>query len=408
MENQILFSKNTFSKMKEVANFKSKEYSKYKKEKKSLKNLFFNQTGDNIKFYHFFRNILQVCSMVSKFNQALIIGINPKKTIYSKILGINSVLEICILGNRNFLKRISLVLIKGEDDIWQFEFVKMTKKNKIFTRSILLFGTSIWIFDIPQFLPQFIYITKPFLKIGLANLFQWKMCLGKNLIVTGDISGKITLLNIRKNLRIIQFYHNNELKIPIGDLKLIRFNKSPTKLLLVGGYDGNLKIWSIYKKITLLKEIQFNKRWLIHIDSKLVEENFILIFVNFENGFNCIISFKNRIKIIKSYSSQGSSRLIFFQPSYILSSGNDGYLNFFDINSPNSKPSNYLSLLESSLSFFKWGMKPKINNTIAQSIGVRYQTNCINFKKSSKNIAEILISGFNGIIILINLKKNKL
>ena len=252
MENQILFSKNTFSKMKEVANFKSKEYSKYKKEKKSLKNLFFNQTGDNIKFYHFFRNILQVCSMVSKFNQALIIGINPKKTIYSKILGINSVLEICILGNRNFLKRISLVLIKGEDDIWQFEFVKMTKKNKIFTRSILLFGTSIWIFDIPQFLPQFIYITKPFLKIGLANLFQWKMCLGKNLIVTGDISGKITLLNIRKNLRIIQFYHNNELKIPIGDLKLIRFNKSPTKLLLVGGYDGNLKIWSIYKNKTIL------------------------------------------------------------------------------------------------------------------------------------------------------------
>ena len=41
MENQILFSKNTFSKMKEVANFKSKEYSKYKKKKKISKKPFF-------------------------------------------------------------------------------------------------------------------------------------------------------------------------------------------------------------------------------------------------------------------------------------------------------------------------------------------------------------------------------
>jgi hypothetical protein len=132
-------------------------------------------------------------------------------------------LEFWVSSAKNFLKRVCLILIKGEGEIWQFSLIQKNHKDKKSIRIVLLFGTSIWIFDISSFLPQFVKIHSPFFKIQLANLFQWKMCLGKNLIITGDICGKITILNTWKNLEVFQINHNKNINNPVGDLKLIEF-----------------------------------------------------------------------------------------------------------------------------------------------------------------------------------------
>ena len=232
------------------------------------------------------------------------------------------------------------------------------------------------------------------------------MCLGKNLVITGDISGKITTLDIKRNLKISQLEHNNQKRIPIGDLKLIEFGANSLILLISGGFDGNIKIWSVSEEIILLNEIRFNKRWLIGIDADLFNENYVLIFVSFENGFQSIISFNDKIRVIKNYSNQGFSRLIYFHQNYILSVGNDGYVNFFEINSLEEKNSKNLDLLFNPSFLLKWQIKVKKYYTNFQSIGIRYQIISINKQEKNTKRVVFLITGYNGIIISIGVKKN--
>lgn len=232
------------------------------------------------------------------------------------------------------------------------------------------------------------------------------MHVAKNIILTGDIYGRVTIIKNTKNLKISQIIHNKQENNPIGDLKLIEFGDKRPNLLITGGFDGTLKIWSILKKIILLKEIRFNKRWLIQIDFKLFKEESMFIFVNFENGFIGIISFYDKFKIFKKYFNQGNSKIVGIFSNYTISVGNDGYVNFIEINSPISKPLNVLNLFDNPSFFFRWGIKPKLNNTIAQSVGTRYQNNNIKLHLNESNEIEFSVSGFHGVIIFFDLKSD--
>jgi len=405
MDKNSLISPNLFPVLSEIVNFRSKEYSKYQKyDFKNLKNRFFNQTGNFTYICHIFRNILQINWTQVKFKKIVLVGLNSRKSIQSKVGKSKNILEIWLSSTKNIFKRVCLILLKGEGDIWQFNFVKKLRENRILIRIILLFGTSIWIFDISPSLPQFLKIKNPFFKINLANVFQWKMCLGKSVIITGDISRKITFLNIKENIIINQFTHNKEKKVPIGDIKIIEINENTPKLLITGGYDGVLKIWSFCKKIFILKEIQFRKRWLIKISVTMFKEDYVLMLISFENGFESIVSVNNKIRIIKNYSNQGSSLLVYFLTKYIISAGNDGYINFIEINSPKTNKMDYLNLMSNPSFFVNWGIKSRLNNTTIQSIGVKYQNNQINFQKYISDRIFFSISGINGIVIVIGIK----
>ena len=54
-----------------------------------------------------------------------------------------------------------------------------------------------------DFLPQFLFIKNSLTKIKLANLFQWKMHVAKNIILTGDIYGRVTI--IKNTIRTPRF-----------------------------------------------------------------------------------------------------------------------------------------------------------------------------------------------------------
>jgi len=404
MRNNSLLALNIFPTLKEISNFRSKEYSKFKKLiGKKIKNCFFNEDGNNLYSCHLFRNILQIYWVENRFKKSMIIGINTKELNYSISNKYYNILEFWVSSAKNFLKRVCLILIKGEGEIWQFSLIQKNHKDKKSIRIVLLFGTSIWIFDISSFLPQFVKIHSPFFKIELANLFQWKLCLGKNLIITGDICGKITILNTGKNLEVSQINHNKNISNPVGDLKLIEFDMNKRKLLITGGYDGILKVWSLGKKITVLKEIQFNNRWLVKLDSNFIKRDYFLIFVSFENGFESIVLFNEKIKAIKIFSVQGCSGLTYIRPNYIFNTDNDGNINFLEINSPERKGKNHLNLFYNRLFFFNWGIKVKINNTVAQSIGVKYQNMLINFQRNGFKKGNFLVSGFHGTIMSLKL-----
>mmetsp|Transcript_52237 Transcript_52237/g.84483 ORF Transcript_52237/g.84483 Transcript_52237/m.84483 type:complete len:415 (-) Transcript_52237:726-1970(-) len=407
MNENSLYFPNLFPILGEILNFKSKEYSNCKKyEFKPVKNKFFSQNGKFTNMCHIFRVVLQINWCQTKFKKTLLVGINTRKSIYSIFLKFNNILEVWISSLKNIFKRVSFILVKGEGDVWQFNFVKKLKNGRILIKIVLLFGTSIWITNVPPAFPQFLIIKKPLFKINLANLFQWKMCLGEGIIITGDISGKITILNVKESIIINQFTHNKEKKIPIGDIKLIEFDNNTPKLLITGGYDGVLRIWSFCRKIFALKEIQFKNRWLVKIGLTVLKENYILILVGFENGFESILSFNNKIKVITSYSNQGSSSLIHFFSKYIISTGNDGFINFIEINSPENKRLDYLRLLNNPYFFVNWGIKPKLNNTILQSIGIKYQYSQINFQVYDLDHFYFSITGITGILIFVRITKN--
>lgn len=86
--------------------------------------------------------------------------------------------------------------------------------------------------------------------------------------------------------------------------------------------------------------------------------------------------------------------------------GNDGFLNFTEINSPKTANLNYLDLFDTRSFFFNWGIKSKINNTIFQSIGIKYQNNHINFQRIIPEVFTFSVSGFHGIIAVFCLNNN--
>jgi hypothetical protein len=395
---------NEFTILKEIANFTPKNYLDFEVKKNlKMKNRFFSEGGNFLKYCHVSKNILQIRNFEDKIRKFAILGIIVKNHLLSKISNFNNIIEVWLSSIKNFFKRTSLIMVIGEGEIWEFNFVKKVQKKNTIIQTIVLFGTSLWIFDIPLYLPQFFKIKKPFFRINLANSFNWKMCLGKSLIISGDINGKITIFDTTKNLKITQFTHNIEKKSPIGDLTLLEYVKGERKILIVGGYDGFLKIWSIFKKIIPLKEIHFNKRWLVKISSHQFDENYILISVNFENGFFGLIWFNDKIKILKSFLNQGGSILNYYLPNYMISAGNDGYVNFIELNSPKLNQRDLSNLMDNSSFVFNIGFKPKINNTIVQSSGIKFQINSLNFKKINFGGTYFLISGLWGIILHINL-----
>jgi WD40 repeat protein len=395
---------NEFTILKEVANFTPKNYLDFEVKKiLKMKNRFFNEGGNFLKYCHVLKNILQIRNVEDKIRKLVILGIIVKNPLLSKISNSSNIIEVWLSSIKNFFKRTSLIMVIGEGEIWEFNFVKKIQKKNFIIQTIVLFGTSLWIFDIPLYIPQFFKIKKPFFRINLANSFNWKMCLGKSLIISGDINGKITIFDTTKNLKITQFTHNLEKKSPIGDLTLLEYVKGERKILIVGGYDGFLKIWSIFKEITLLKEIHFNKRWLVKIGSHQFDENYILISVNFENGFFGLIWFNEKIKIIKSFLNQGGSILNYYIRNYMISAGNDGYVNFIELNSPKFNQRDYLNLMDNSSFVFNLGFKPKMNNTIVQSSGIKFQIKSLNFKNINFGRTYFLVSGFWGIILHFNL-----
>lgn len=400
-------SRNSFSILTEIFNFKSKEYSSYKKNKNSRhRNRFFSEKGNFLDICHIFRKILQLNLSDTRFEKTILYGANTKKSLNSKLVKFNNILELWLFSNENFQKRICLIFFKGEGDVWQFEFIKKIQKHKVSLKLVLLFGSSIWIVDIPVFLSQFLVIKNPLIKINLGNLFQWKMTIGRNLIFTGDIYSKITIVNLTKTLKAQQIIHNREENNPVGDLKFIEFNYENSGLLISGGFDGTLKIWSISKKIILLKEIQFNKRWLVDLDFTLFKEDYLLVFVSLENGFMGIISFYDKIKIVKKYSNQGNLRITNFLTDYTINIGNDGYINLIEINAPIANPLNVLDLLNNPSFFFNWGIKPKLNNTLIQSIGIKYQSGNSRVYLNDLNKIIFSFSGFHGVMLFFGLERN--
>ena len=162
MDKNSLISPNLFPALSEIVNFRSKEYSKYQKyDFKNLKNRFFNQNGNFTYICHIFRNILQINWTRVKFKKIALVGLNSRKSIQSKVGKSKNILEIWLSSTKKIFKRVCLILLKGEGDIWQFNFVKKLRGNRILIRIVLLFGTSIWIFDISPSLPQFLKIKPP-------------------------------------------------------------------------------------------------------------------------------------------------------------------------------------------------------------------------------------------------------
>jgi len=204
---------NEFTILKEVANFTPKNYLDFEVKKiLKMKNRFFNEGGNFLKYCHVFKNILQIRNVEDKIRKIVILGIIVKNPLLSKISNSSNIIEIWLSSIKKNFKRTSLIIVIGEGEIWEFNFVKKVQKKRTIIQTIVLFGTSLWVFDIPSYLPQFFKIKKPFFRINLANSFNWKMCLGENLIISGDINGKITIFNTTRNLKITQFTHNIEKK----------------------------------------------------------------------------------------------------------------------------------------------------------------------------------------------------
>ena len=156
---------NEFTILKEIANFTPKNYLDFEVKKNlKMKNRFFSEGGNFLKYCHVSKNILQIRNFEDKIRKFAILGIIVKNHLLSKISNFNNIIEVWLSSIKNFFKRTSLIMVIGEGEIWEFNFVKKIQKKNFIIQTIVLFGTSLWIFDIPLYIPQFFKIKKPFSK----------------------------------------------------------------------------------------------------------------------------------------------------------------------------------------------------------------------------------------------------
>ena len=96
---------NEFTILKEVANFTPKNYLDFEVKKiLKMKNRFFNEGGNFLKYCHVFKNILQIRNVEDKIRKIVILGIIVKNPLLSKISNSSNIIEIWLSSIKKIFK----------------------------------------------------------------------------------------------------------------------------------------------------------------------------------------------------------------------------------------------------------------------------------------------------------------
>mmetsp|Transcript_40724 Transcript_40724/g.83287 ORF Transcript_40724/g.83287 Transcript_40724/m.83287 type:complete len:408 (+) Transcript_40724:144-1367(+) len=313
-------------------------------------------------------------------------------------------LELWEHSVRNGLTKISTLLLSNKEEIWNLKWERCKKKKK-WGVLILFCGFNIRILEIPRILPKFNIVSKESFIVNLANVFHWKFEGNKNIIITGDLSGKITIFNFRQNFYWKQLNHSHKNFSPIGGIKtLFNNNKKEFRYLISGGYDGIVKIWDLKKTETPIKKFYFPKRWIIDLNFYCPYPGDLLLLVNFDNGFLSFHTFSLDTNPNQIFCNQAGVWGLFFRSNNLITAGKDGFINLIEINSPSLRTKISLRGFFSIFLFLLNNSKPRLANTNLQSEGGKFQNKVICSKILKKREKIIGTFGNSGILIFTKLR----
>jgi len=278
--------------------------------------------------------------------------------------------EIWQFFSKNGFMKTSLNFFLHKGEIWALKGAQNFKKKKTI---IMLCGFFIRILELPETSPQINIIKNESMLINLANVFHWKLDMKDNQIITGDITGKITIFNFKKCFCWKQLIHNLFGSFPVGGLVFLPLKKGNSiRFLISGCYGGFLKIWDFFELDFPLQQIFFSKRWITGLKLYYPLLGDLILIVGFDNGFMTFLNFSCEEVSNQVFCHQGGIWGFLLESNSLLTIGGDGFLNFFEINSPighqkislkeffhsflcifnNSKPKNIYNSLQASDEIF--------------------------------------------------------
>jgi hypothetical protein len=339
-------------------------------------------SGKKLKIYNVYKNIdLLLCGENLEWEFKISVIKIKNKKIIDKNKGL--FLEIWQKSIQHTMKKITLISINKNWRIWDLKLVTHFNKNKNIGFLLLLSGSKILIIEMPRILPPFLFFNNFSFELELLNIFQWNMDIKKFQIATGDISGKIIFINLKKKFSWIQLQHNLYKKTAIGSLKLITYTDGkPCRFLLSGGFDGYLKIWNINESFSVIQQIFFSKRWVLNIIPSYEIKKRIFFFLSLDNGIVIMFTFDLKFCYSLKFSNKGGSWKFLNFKNLVIIPGKDGTVNFLEFDGPNYKL-NYLNFVFSKSPNFRGEKKYKLNDSFFQIVSSRF------FIKNAKILSKV-------------------
>lgn len=366
-----------------------------------FKNFLSYFSGNKLKIYNVYKNIeLLLCGEILDCNFKIsAIKVKNKKIIENQE---SFFLEIWQKSMHRTMKKISLISINKNWRIWDLKWVNHFNKNKKLGFLFLLSGSKIIIIEIPRIMPPFLFFNNFSFKLELLNIFQWNMDIENFQIATGDISGKIVFINLKKNFSWIQLQHSSHKKTAIGSLKLLAYkNRKTCRFLLSGGFDGYLKIWDLKESFSVIQQIFFSKRWLLDIIPSYEIKKKIFFFLSLDNGIVVMFTAELRFCYSLKFSNKGGSWKILNSNNLVIIPGQEGTINFLEFDGPNYKL-NYLNFIFSKSPNFKGEKKHRIIDSFFQITSSKFFIkNAKLCSKTRKNLNLIFLCK-TGLLILMD------
>nr|UXY87813.1 hypothetical protein CcurKRNrm2_p122 [Cryptomonas curvata] len=360
-----------------------------------------NNQGKNLFACHIYQNLWKIKWFDLNVKQKNFFLINSKAFLPLKKTWQGDFLELWEYNLNNKIKKKSIIHIFFIEEIWDFAWNAYVNDTKNLGTIIICCGFKILFFSLPNNLPQFISLNKGLYSISLINIYQWKIDSNFSNIITGDIRGNVVIFDLTKKFSIIKFFHNCNKNIPVNIVKIFVLHQLSIKVNFVisAGYDGNIKLWKIENSLNMVAEIFFSKRWISDIELYCHKNYNTIFLISFENGFvsywNIITGTIFNFKFVHQLAIWKTIQVY----QAIVSVGEDGDINFIEMNAPLFLDSKILFFLQISKFFNKNFSSLKFKLNCLQSLNRNFFLSTIGVSPSIHKNFLITVGGNSGILL---------
>jgi len=333
----------------------------------------------------------------------------------------NNLYFVCIQKNRNivnikntpdfveiwrycrmltFKKKCCLFL---SEEVWDLKWSKLNQKQQKII--VLCFGFDLKIFEMPKIYPQYTKLISASMYIKLIGVFQWKLSWSGPNLAVGDINGKIVLYEFEKTLSLCQIGSAVHTNSPISCLNIFSGEKSNTKYLISGGFDGYVKLWNLSDRSKPIFQINYYNRRIMSVSSNIDNFGFPVIFTGLDSGYFSIVSLSVNFDTNIQFGHQGGFSESVLENEQIYSVGCDGDFVISDLIFPSYAKHFFLDSKFFHKILSRQTIRPNAKNFILQTCGTRFANKLIRINQIPNKRSLALLTGNAGVLLFLNFKK---
>lgn len=221
-------------------------------------------------------------------------------------------------------------------------------------------------------------------------------------MITGDLTGKITIIDLEKNFSWMQINHSLFSFSPIGGIAILPIeNGKKLRYLVSGCFGGFLKFWDMSDYSSPLKQFYFSKRWITEINFLKPFWGNLIFLIGLDNGFLSCLNFSFQEISNQVFCHQGGVWKFFPESNFVFTVGGDGYLNLLEINSPWFYQNVNLGCLFLIFLYFFYNSKPKNFYNPFQSIDENFSIKEIHSGFFHNTHLTLCLTKTSGIILIL-------